>query len=456
MVSTNIIKNATLSGVRVLCIEDLIALPWGTMYLADLGADVIRAESHTRLRARAWGPFPNGVADPEKWWNQGGSHGLYYRNKKSLTLDLTKPEGIQLLKELVKVTDIVAENSRPGVMDRLGIGYDTLKQIKPDLIMIGSSGFGQTGDWNSYGAVARIIDGICGMSYTTGYKDDGPVRANPSYMDITTGWNMVLCSLLALHHRRKTGEGQYIDLSMYETGTTCIGPALLDEQVNHRKINRIGNGHSRLAPHGCYPCVGKDRWVVIAIETDIQWNSFKEAMGSPNWADDDQFATVAGRLTHSDKLDDLISKWTKDKSDKELTETLQFQGIPCSSVYNARDLLTDDHLKSRKFFEPLERIQESNVGVKPYVGRPFKMSNTPAMKQSVATLGEHNRDILVDLLGISDQEIDSLHEDQIIGWKPIGPEAVTPGGISRVMVGNDAVSDPDFERVNELHADPQE
>ena len=146
MVSTNIIKNVTLSGVRVLCIEDLIALPWGTMYLADLGADVIRAESHTRLRARAWGPFPNGVADPDKWWNQGGSHGLYYRNKKSLTLDLTKPEGIQLLKELVKVTDIVAENSRPGVMDRLGIGYDTLKQIKPDLIMIGSSGFGQTGD----------------------------------------------------------------------------------------------------------------------------------------------------------------------------------------------------------------------------------------------------------------------------------------------------------------------
>ena len=139
-----------------------------------------------------------------------------------------------------------------------------------------------------------------------------------------------------------------------------------------------------------------------------------------------------------------------------MTETLQFLGIPCSSVYNARDLLTDDHLKSRKFFEPLERIQESDVGVKPYVGRSFKMSNTPAMKQSVATLGEHNRDILVDLLGISDQEIDSLHEDQIIGWKPIGPEAVTPGGISRVMVGNDAVSDPDFERVNELHADPQE
>jgi crotonobetainyl-CoA:carnitine CoA-transferase CaiB-like acyl-CoA transferase len=453
MIPINDLKNTTLSGVRVLCIEDLIALPWGTMYLADLGADVIRAESHTRLRARAWGPFPNGVADPDKWWNQGGSHGLYYRNKKSLTLDLTKPEGIELLKELVKVTDIVAENSRPGVMDRLGIGYDTLKQIKPDLIMIGSSGFGQTGDWKSYGAVARIIDGICGMSYTTGYKDDDPVRANPSYMDISTGWNMVLCSLLALHHRRKTGEGQYVDLSMYETGTTCIGPALLDEQVNRRDVRRIGNGHSRMAPHGCYPCIGKDRWVVIAIETDIQWNRFKKAIGSPHWVDNHQFDDVNSRIKHSDKLDALISNWTKHQSDKELMELLQSESIPCSSVYDARDLLTDDHLKSRKFFEPLERIQESAVSVKPYVGRPFKMSKTPAKKQSVATLGEHNKEILGNLLGIADQKIDLLHDNGVIDWKPSGPEAVTPGGISRVMVGNDAVSDPDFERVNELHAD---
>ena len=452
MSTGNTLQSTTLSGVRVLCVEDLIALPWGTMYLADLGAEVIRAESHTRLRSRAWGPFPDAKADPDDWWNQGASHGLYYRNKKSLTLDLTKPEGIELFKEMVKVSDIVAENSRPGVMERLGIDYDTLKEIKPDLIMVGSSGFGQTGDWKSYGAVARIIDGICGMSYTTGYKNDAPVRANPSYMDITTGWNMVLCSLLALHHRRKTGEGQYIDLSMYETGTTCIGPALLDEQVNKRKINRVGNGHERMAPHGCYQCSGKDRWVVIAVENDNQWAKFKKIVGSPDWLNDSKFDSVMGRLANSEVLDSFISDWTKNKSDKHIMDIFQSESVPCSSVYDARDLLTDEHLMSRNFFEPLERDSSIGVRAKPYVGRSFKMSKTPVKKQSVATLGEHNNELLGGLLGISDEKMQTLHESGIIGWRPSGTAAVTPEGVSRIMVGNDAVVDPDYEKVNKLHS----
>jgi len=422
-------KRMALAGVRIIALEDFLALPWGTKMLADLGAEVIWVESHVRAGMRLGGAF---TAFPDnkpegRYWNQNAGTFCFYRNKLNLTLDLTKPKAVEIFKELVKISDVVAENFRPGVVKRFGLDYESLRKVKPDIIYLSSSGYGHEGPWQGYGAFARTIDAMCGLSYMCGYVGGEPVRANPSYIDTTAGWNNALAILMALHHRRRTGKGQYIDNSMYEVGVTCVGEALMDYQMNGRLGTRMGNRHTCWAPYGCYRCQGDDKWVTIAIRSDEEWGKLCQAMGNPGWAKDRKFADSLSRWKNQDELDKKIEQWTSDKDHYEIMRLLQEFGVPSGAVLNAKELLLDPHLKERDFLPMFKGSKDmKKSGARPCVGLPFKLSRTPPSMRFVAGLGEHNEYILRQLLGKSAEQIAELHKEGVIGENPVLPERVTP------------------------------
>lgn len=407
-----------LEGVRIISVEQVLQLPWATMLLAEMGAEVIRVESTTRVQTREMRPFPENRRG-EKWWNQSGHYSYFARNKKSLTLDLQRPRAVELFKELVKVSDVVAENNRPDVMDRLGLGWETLRAIKPDLIMLGSTGYGQTGPWRRMGAFGRCIQPMSGLYHFIGYEDGPPVGFEDNDADVNTGWNNALAILIALHHRRRTGEGMYIDMSMYETNINCIAPALLGMQMRSSPYRRLGNAHHAMAPHGCYRCAGTDEWVAIAVSSDDEWRTLTAVMGRPELATDGRFADAMSRWRHRRELDDLLEAWTLGQDKKAVMQRLQEAGVPAGAVMKAPDLFADQHLKARGYFEWFAHSPDrEGVGCRPYPGRPYRFSKTPGSIRFVATLGEHNREILGGLLGLTEKEIEELEREQIIGTVP--------------------------------------
>lgn len=417
------LKRNALAGVRIITCEQVLQLPWATMLLAEMGAEVIRVESTARNQTREMRPFPENRRGKE-WWNQSGHYSYFARNKKSLTLDLKRPQAVEVFKQLVKVSDVVADNNRPDVMDRLGIGYQTLREIKPDLIMLGSTGYGQTGPWRRMGAFGRCIHPMSGLQQFTGYEGGAPVGFEDNDADVTTGWNSALAILIALHHRRRTGEGMYIDMSMYETNVNWVAPALLGLQMGSSPYRRLGNAHHAIAPQGCYRCAGNDEWIVISVSTEEQWQALVQIIARPEVAMDRKFIDPLNRWKYRKELDDILEAWTREHDKKELMHRLQQAGVPAGAVMKAPDLLADRHLKARGYFEWFAHPPEwEGVGSRPYQGRPYRFSKTPGSIRFVASLGEHNHEILGGLLGLSAKEIEELEKQQIIGTVPAAVQA---------------------------------
>lgn len=445
-------KAGALKGVRIITVEDFMALPFATMLLADLGAEVIRVQSHARLIPWVMGPFRDNIPGP-RYWDHNGTYDTWYRNKKSLTLDFTKAQAVEVFKELVAITDVVMENMRPGVMKKFGLDYEELRKVKPDIIMVTSCGYGHEGLWGSYGAFARSIDAMSGMSHRCGYAGGPPVRANPSYMDTTTAWNNAIAALMALHYRRRTKKGQWIDHSMYETGVSCIGQAILDYQVNHRQGTRTGNRHSCWAPHGSYRCRGNDEWVVISVTSEEEWQALCEAMGKPELKDDDRFSDALSRWKNQDELDQIISRWTASEDRHELASKLQGAGVPAGAVNRCKDLFIDPHLKERGFFQWYSRPDAREMGdalSRPYVGWPFKMSRTQPAIEWIPNMAEHNEYVLGELLGKSAAEIAQLYDEGVTGKEPVGAEEKRPAPPkpgSAIGRGGVLLCDPDYSKV---------
>ncbi|MCS7206655.1 MAG: CoA transferase [Dehalococcoidia bacterium] len=441
---------APLQGVRIVSVEDYLQLPWCTVLLADMGAEVIRVESLARGETRTMGPYPDNRIG-QRFWDQGGIHHLWNRNKMSLTLDLTTPQGVEAFKALVAISDVVAENNRAGVIERFGLDYEALRRVRPDLIMLRTTGYGQTGAWRRYGAFARTVDAVTGLSHLTGYAGGPPVRANPSYMDITAAWNNALVILMALHYRRRTGRGVFIDMSMYETGITCIGVALLECQASGTYPPRIGNGHRWMVPHGCYPCAGEDEWVTLAVRTEEEWRRLCQVMGRPDLLTDPRFATYPARWQNREALDALIAAWTRTLDKRTVMHRLQEQGIPAAAVFHAKDLLTDPHFRQRGFFERYTHPPEvEGVGTRVYTGRPYQFSRSKGSIRFIARLGEHNHPILGDLLGLDAARITQMEREGIIGTVPVDAERLRPKPAppeEQVRIGGVAFRDPQYRTV---------
>lgn len=526
-----------LVGLRVIDFTTVIAGPFATKTIAAYGAEVIKIESRTRPglfrgdmfskgKKSIWANMGMGFDPPGPFnpWNNGGTgFGLWNTGKLSVAVDLTKPRGLELAKQLVAQADIVVENFAGGVAEKLGLGYEELKKVKSDIIMLSSCMQGQTGPHSKHPGYGTQLVNLSGLSNISGWPDRDPVSLGP-YTDFTVPQFSLLAIMGALEYRRRTGKGQYIDLSQYESAIHLMAPLVLDNQVNGRISGRVGNsspyfvphnayackpihtdrwcaigvytdeewvsfckvigdpawtkdpkfntlparrknereldelvekwtqeqipediekrmqnaeipvpvsivkseeefynhqpqvkGRSPYAaPHGVYRCRREDRWCIIAVSTDEEWESLCKVISNPDWTKEERFATFASRKENEEELDTLIGEWTKDHSPKEVMEMMQAAGVPAGIVSTGEDLMEHDpQLKHRRYFQ---RLEHPEIGEGSYRGitPSFIMSRCPTEIRRAPLMGEHNEYVLKTVLGMSDEEIDELIEEEVL------------------------------------------
>lgn len=407
-----------LEGTRVLDLTMAYAGPIGTRILADMGAEIIKVESIQRM------DMPTRVIsypenEPgEEPWNRGGYFHRLNVNKYGITLDLTNPKGADIFKQLVKISDVVAENYSPRTMKNFGLDYEVLSEVKPDIIMVSMSGFGNTGPLRDYAAYVPVMESA-GLASITGFPDSGPMGCGTGYGDWMLGMAGAAAALVALHYRNRTGKGQHIDVSGREAVITHIGEAVMDYTMNGRVWGRLGNRHPSMAPHGCYRCKGEEKYITIAVATDEQWQGLGKALGNPAWSREERFATVLSRWQNQDELDSLIEEWTSQQDHYEAMRILQESGVPAGPVLNPKEVLLEPHLRERGFWQLVE--QGPDIGKRPQpMQMPAKFSGSwGGPLRGAPRLGEHTEEILGKLLGMSPEEIATLKEEQVIGHTPL-------------------------------------
>jgi crotonobetainyl-CoA:carnitine CoA-transferase CaiB-like acyl-CoA transferase len=401
--------NEPLQGIRVADFTWVWAGPFCTLQLAHLGAEVIRVESTTRTCVtRLLPPF----ADGKPGRNRSGYFNQYNQGKRSLALDLKLPEAVAVAKDLIAQCDIVCENFAAGVMARMGLGYEALRAIKPDIIMIALSGYGASGPESEFVSYGPAQVPLSGMSSLTGYAGWPPMHVGISYGDPTGGLHGAVAVLAALLHRAATGEGQYIDLSQQETSIAVLGEGVLEETVSGGQPPRDGNRVPHYAPHGVFRCAGEQRWVAIAVRDDGEWQRCCAVMGRPELGADARFATLAARKTNEDDLEALLSEWTLPQVAEAVVEQLQQAGIPAAISMHSQDIADDPHLAQSGFFVNLPHAE---VGTRLHLGIPWRMSATPCSVQRAAPcLGADTDEVLQRVLGYSPERIAQLRERGVL------------------------------------------
>src|SRR4029079_3645740 len=330
-------KKLPLEGIRIADFTWVWAGPFCTLQLAHLGAEVIRVETATRpCITRLLPPWPNGKSTG---LNSSGYFNQYNQVKGALSLNLKKPEGLELAKKVVAKSDIVTENFAGGVMDKMGLGYEVLRAIKPNIIMISLSGYGATGPEKGYVSYGPPQVALSGMSSLTGYKDDQPRQAGFSYGDPNGGVHGTFAVMCALLHRAKTGNGQFIDLSQREACAMLLPEGIMEYAMNGTQPPRNGNRDPYMAPHGVFRCKGADRWVSIVVGTEDEWQRFCKAIGQPALATAARFATLAARKENEDALEQIVTTWTNGLSPDEVTQKLQHAGVAPYPTLDGNDLL---------------------------------------------------------------------------------------------------------------------
>jgi benzylsuccinate CoA-transferase BbsF subunit len=413
-----------LSGIRIVEMGQLIAIPSAMKMLADMGAQVIRLESCQRLESyRTDSLYQNDVSG--EFWNRGANFYEQNRNKLGLTLDLRRPEGLAILRNLIAISDVFAENFTPRVIKNFHLEYEDLRKIRPDLIMVSSTGYGYTGPWANFGATGPATEGASGLAYMTGYSNGPPVMSEIPYTDYTAGEHTAFAVMAALLHRMRTGRGQFIDVSQTETASSTIPEALLDFAANQRIEPRMGNEDPVMAPHGCYPCKGDERWIVIAVSTDEEWEALCKVLNRPEWLEDNRFRDGQGRWQRRKELGELVGKATLEWDFYQLMHALQGAGVSAGAVLDAKDLLFDPHLRARRFYELVSHHPSTGIPPLPYASRPWRLSRTPAVPSRAAPIiGEHNKWAIMELLGHSAEQIAALEDKGIIGYAPTDPRGV--------------------------------
>ncbi len=391
-----------LKDVKVLDFTWSAAGPITTRYLAAHGATVIRVESASRPDAlRTSGPFKDGKAGVDK----SGNFSILNANKYSISLNLNNPEAKKLVKRLITWADVLTEGFTPGVMEKWGLGYEEVREIKRDIIYLRTSNLGQTGRDATQPGFGQHLVGFAGLSYYSGWPDRDPLGFGMAYTDVITPRFAVTAIMAALDYRRRTGEGQSLDIAQLQTAVHFLSTQVLDYTANGRIGNRQGNRCSYSCPYGVFPCKGEDTWCAIAVFTDDQWNTLKRLIDRP-WTEDARFQTVLDRKQNENDLEELLSAWTVNFEAPQLMELLQNVGVPCGVAQNAQDIVNDPQLKLRESFWTIEHEE---MGPITHLGRPFTLSRTPAApKMSAPCLGQHNEYVCTQILGMSDEEFIEL------------------------------------------------
>jgi crotonobetainyl-CoA:carnitine CoA-transferase CaiB-like acyl-CoA transferase len=411
-----------LDGLRVVDLSMFMSGPMATQILGDAGAEIIKVESVQRIDGWRGAATSREVERP---WERSPNFNWVNRSKRGITLNLTDPRGADLLKRLVAISDIVIENYTPRVMDNFGLGYEVLREITPDLIMLSMPGFGQTVSWRDYVAFGMSTEQMSGITHLTGYDDGPPMFTGTNGGDPFVGVIAASALLAALNHRERTGEGQHMDLSQIEACTMYIGDVLADWAVTGDDPGRISNRHPSMAPHGIYPCAD-DGWIAVACQSDEEWRSLAACLGRSEWAEDSSpFATAVGRLAACEQLDEAISAWTAPQGHLELMHSLQAAGVTAGAVMNGPQLLDDAHMQVRAALIPQDR---PDLGIKHYPGQPYRFAKAePVANRRAPLLGEHTNEVLKELLDLGDEELQALEAADITGTTPIAARAPAGG-----------------------------
>ena len=420
-----------LEGVRVVDFTWVRAGPWAARWLGAFGAEVIKVEWPQNMDMLRQNRFtvPEGV---EPGPNSTGQFADTNANKRGITVNVRTPRGLELVKELISVSDVVIENFSSRIMENWGLGYDELRKLRPDVVYVSMAGFGHVGRHHHYGTMGPAAQALSGLTFLSGLPGEPPAGWGWSYLDDTGGMYGAMCALTALYHRRTTGKGQHVDLSQMITGITLTGSAFLDRTANGRKARREGYPPGNrsvwpgaplvntyrgptVAPHNSYRTKGGgyNDWCVITCAGDREWQDLVKVMGSPAWAVDAKLDLLEGRIRHQEEMDRGIEAWTKTLDKYELMELCQGAGVRAMPVQSSEDRVEhDEQLRHREMYT---QMPHPMLGPWKFQNAPFKMSKTPPVVSSPPPMiGEHNREVLEDLLGVSHEEVLSGHEDGVL------------------------------------------
>jgi crotonobetainyl-CoA:carnitine CoA-transferase CaiB-like acyl-CoA transferase len=401
-----------LSGIRVADFTWVWAGPTCTMQLAHMGAEVIRMETRNRIcTIRMLPPWPGGAPHPDR----SGYFNQYNQGKRAVTLNIASEEGREIAKKLVSISDVAVENFAGGVAKKLGLGYDDLVKVKPDIVMISMAGFGQTGPEAGYVSYGPAQVPMSGLSQLTGYIGWQPMHVGMSYGDPNAGLHAAFAVLSALYYRGRTGKGQYIDMSQWESSIAVIGEAIMHYEMNGEQPARQGSRSERMAPHGVFMVAGDDRWVSIAVANDDEWRTLAGLMNMPELADDPRFRTLADRKANEDELEELVMSWTLQFEDPyEIEKLLQANGIAAAVPQKNSEVMNDPHLAARDFWVEKPHADEA-VGTRRHAGIPWKMSETPCgVTRAAPAMGQDNDWFFGELMGMSAEDIAGLTERGVI------------------------------------------
>jgi crotonobetainyl-CoA:carnitine CoA-transferase CaiB-like acyl-CoA transferase len=415
-----------LAGMRVLDLSTVLAIPYCGGLLTDLGAEVIKIEAPGRLdalRTNDW--LSREVGPGNDPWNRGGAFQTVNRGKRSLVLNLADERGREVFKKLVAVSDVVINNFTPRVLRGWGLGYEELAKLRPDIILLSNTGYGSTGPWSQFPVQGTVLENTMGITAYTGYRGDKPWKAGQSYPDFITCWTGLTALMAAVLHRRATGQGQWIDMGMYQIGAALVPEPILALQASGETWERIGNEHRMHVPSNVYPAAGDDQWLALSVTSDDEWAALARVIGRPQLAGDERYRDATERRARREDINAMVGAWSARQDAWDATRMLQAAGVPAGPVLNSRDLLLDPHLRSRGFYEYVEHWQP--MGARPLIGRPYIFPNTPLrIRKHAPRYGEDNQYVMRDILQLGDAEVAALYANGITADAPVSETTVRP------------------------------
>ena len=425
-----------LEGVRVVDLTLVWAGPYATQLLAEWGAEVIRMEPLTAIQPQSrgverspyltkeyveqmakanalLGAYVDRDPGPDPW-NRSAGFNSSSTDKLSFTGNLGTAEGLEIVKRLVAISDVVVENNVPETIDKWGITYDVLADVNPRIIMVRMPGFGLDGEYRNYRAMGNHLEGMSGHAIVRSYPDWTVDAAGETFAcDSIAGLNGAIATVMALRHRARTGRGQQVEVPQIEAFAQMMGTEILDYTMNGRVAEAMGNDHRCHAPHNIYPCAGDERWIAIDIATDEQWRTLCRVLDAPELASDERLATGESRWEHRRELDAALAEHTRSRERADLFDALQKEGIAAGPVQDDADCFHCQHLRARGFFEPVTR---EDIGTYDHPGMIFRWSDTPnGHRRTPVRLGQDNEYVYRDLLGLSDEEYQALVDAGEVG-----------------------------------------
>ena len=415
-------RRPPLHGVRVLDLTTAWAGPMATRCLAFLGADVIRVENPNRIDSwrgvvRGGDPTSYPECDPGvRPYNRTYRFNAVNTDKRSIALDLRRPQGRMIALRLALRCDVVVANFSDGVLDRLGLGYAQLAPLRPDIIVVEMPAYGSGGPLTSFLGMGNTMEAMAGMTVLMGYGDGVPRMTGTFYLDPMGALHATAAVLTALAHRRHTGRGQHVEVAQREAAMHWAGELLLEHIENGETFQPDGNTVPDAAPHDAYACLGEDEWVAIAVFGDGQWRTLCDVIGRPDLASDPRFASFPERWRNRELLREPLTRWTGQMHKARAASLLQACGVPAAPVYHGRDIAHSPYLQERGFFATLEHPE---AGTHPYAGLGFRLRDTPGgMRAAAPCFGQHNEEVLVGLLGLDPEQVAELERAGVLASAP--------------------------------------